>query len=100
MDRVLGARQGVFLGAWNPHAARHPIGWNERMDRNLQGWLRQVAALPGSGFGPGWSEAHWLVVADPRRAIVLARRFRQSAVIMLRQGQVARLRLLDAASTR
>lgn len=100
MDRVLGAREGAFVTAWNPAARRYPEGWNRRRDRALQSWLRRLTVVLGVGKGRGWFEEHWLVTADPRRVAVLARRFRQAAITVVKRGQPARLRLLPAASPR
>ncbi len=94
---TLGAHRGAFLTAWNPGARRWPLGKNLRMDRALRGWLRRLRVEPGVGYAPGWQEAHWLMATDPRRAVVLARRFRQAAIVIVRRGQQAKLRFLPGA---
>ncbi len=94
LDSMLHQQAGAFIGAWNPAARLAPLGRNLRAGRALQDHLRAVPYLTGVGQGRGWREEHWFAVMDPRRAAVLARRFRQAAIVTLRRGQPARLRLL------
>jgi len=94
MDALLrdaGVRAAVLTGAWNPMSQRRPMGWNQRMDARLRERLRRHHWLAGEGGAGGWWEAHVLVLGDPRPALMLARRFRQRAVVVLRRGQKARL---------
>ena len=90
----LGARQGAFVTAWNPWSRRMPAGWNARMTARLREASRRLPSAEGQGRGRGWSERHLLIAADPRRAAVLARRFRQNAIVVARIGAPARLVLL------
>ncbi|MBV1799065.1 DUF3293 domain-containing protein [Siccirubricoccus sp. G192] len=96
--RCLGARQGGFVTAWNPCSRRMPRGWNDRMLARLRQAARRLPVAEGwgrsQGRGNGWAERHLLVAADPRRVAVLARRFRQNAIVAVRLGGPARLRLL------
>jgi hypothetical protein len=92
--RRLGARQGGFVTAWNPLSRRMPRGWNDRMLARLRQAARRLPLAEGLGRGQGWAERHLLVAADPRRVAVLARRFRQNAIVVVRLGGPARLRLL------
>jgi uncharacterized protein DUF3293 len=93
--RRLGARQGgAFVTAWNPWSRRMPAGWNARMTARLREAARRLPSVEGEGRGRGWSERHLLLVADPRRAAALARRFRQNAIVVVRSGAPARLVLL------
>lgn len=94
LDPFLRQQAGAFIGAWNPDARLAPSGRNLRAGRALQDHLRGVSYLSGVGQGRGWREEHWFAVMDPRRAAVLGRRFRQAAIVTLRRGQPARLRLL------
>ena len=94
LDSLLHQQAGAFIGAWNPAARMSPPGRNLRAGRALQDHLRGVPYLSGVGQGRGWREEHWFAVMDPRRAVVLGRRFRQAAIVTLRRGQPARLRLL------
>ncbi len=86
-----GARQGGFLGAWNPLSRRMPPSWNRRMQARLMQVARRLPAAAGWGGTACWQEAHCLFAADPRRLAVLARRFRQAAFVLVRRGQPARL---------
>jgi len=94
LDPLMGRLGGAFITAWNPWGRRAPAGRNQRASRALLGWLRTLPRLPGAGEGRDWREEHWFIVADPRRAAVLGRRFRQAAIVTLRRGQPARLVLL------
>jgi len=98
--RRLGAREGAFVAAWNPWSRRVPAGWNARMMERLKAAARRLPRAEGEGRGRGWSERHLLLAADARRAAVLARRFRQSAMVVARVGAPARLVLLRATSGR
>ena len=92
--RRLGAREGAFVTAWNPWSRRMPSGWNARMMARLREASRRLPSAEGEGRGRGWAERHLLVAADPRRAVALARRFRQNAMVAVRIGAPARLVLL------
>jgi hypothetical protein len=92
--RRLGAREGGFVGAWNPGSRRHPPGWNARRHRALRAAARRLPAVEGWGGTPRWRARHLLLAGDPRRLAVLGRRFRQRAIVTLRRGQPARLRWL------
>lgn len=89
------ARQGAFIGAWNPMSRAMPRGWNDRALARL----RRVARMPfaeGAGHAarPRWSEDHLLVLGDIRRIAVLARRFRQHAILRVRLRAPSRLLVL------
>lgn len=93
-DRMLaqhGCRSATFIGADNPCSRRHPAGWNRRARLRLDQAARRCRTLPATGSWRGWQEAHLLVLGDPRRAIRLARRFRQAAVVIIRLRQAARI---------
>ena len=91
--RLLGGKQGGFLSAANPYSRRHPDGLNERRNLILEQWLQRLPHWPGEGRHLRWSEPHFLVRADHRRLLVLARRFRQSAIVALDPPRPARLLL-------
>ena len=93
--RRLGARRGAFVTAWNPRSRRMPRGWNERMQGRLRKAARHLAMAEGWGRGEGWAEQMLLLAADPRRIAVLARRFRQNAIVALGQRRPARLILIS-----
>ena len=75
-----------------------------RLERAHDGAARQAARrLPsaeGEGSGRDWPERHLLLATDRRRAAVLARRFRQNAIVVVRVGAPARLALLRGARVR
>ncbi len=96
--------EGAFVTAWNPRSRPRPRGWNERALARLR---EAAARLPGEeGWGGAadpiagrrapaarrWAERHLLLAADPRRVGVLARRFGQHAIVLVRAGAPARLR--------
>lgn len=89
--RRLGARGGGFVTAWNPCSRRMPRGWNDRMLARLRTAARRLPVAEGWGRGKGWAERHLLIATDPRRLAVLARRFRQRAIVVVRCGAPARL---------
>ena len=90
----LGARGATLVTAWNPRSRRMPEGWNRRMQQRLRQCLRRFKMLDAEGSLHRWHEAMLLVAGDPRPVVRLAVRFRQRAVVILRRGRKARLRLL------
>jgi hypothetical protein len=92
--RRMGVAQAGFVTAWNPMSRRTPPGRNARMQRRLHEMTRGLPRAEGHGRARGWCEAHLLLGADPRRLRVIARRFRQAAIVVLRRGAPARLILL------
>ncbi|HVY15583.1 MAG TPA: DUF3293 domain-containing protein [Rhodopila sp.] len=94
VDRLLDRhrqRTGVLITAWNPFSRRMPSGWNARMQQALAQALHRRTTLPASGRWRRWSEDHLLALIAPEPAAVLARRFRQNAIVILRPRQPARL---------
>jgi hypothetical protein len=71
-----------------------PEGWNRRTQQRLRQCLRRFKMLDAEASLHRWHEAMLLVAGDPRPVVRLAARFRQRAVVMLRRGRKARLRLL------
>ena len=90
----LGARGATLATAWNPGSRRMPDGWNRRMQQRLRQCLRRFTVIEAEGALRGWREAMLLVAGDPRPVARAAIRFRQRAVVFLRCGAAARLRLL------
>jgi hypothetical protein len=90
----LGARGATLVTAWNPRSRRMPEGWNRRVQQRLRQCLRRFRVIDAEGSLHGWHEPMLLVAGDPRPAVRLAVRFRQRAVVILRRGRKARLRLL------
>jgi hypothetical protein len=94
MDALLrrrGARGAGFVTAWNPFSRPMPPGWNLRLQARLREAARGAVLAEGWGRGRGWAEHHLLLAGDPRRIAVLARRFRQHAVVTVSPGRPARL---------
>jgi glyoxylase-like metal-dependent hydrolase (beta-lactamase superfamily II) len=85
-------RTAVLITAWNPLSRRKPQGWNDRMQSRLLAAVRRYRVLPSHGGARRWAEDHLLVLMPPARAGVLARRFRQNAVVVLRAGRPAWLK--------
>jgi len=97
MDALLarqGAHQASFITAWNPLSRRMPRGWNQRMQARLRQAARGRVLAEGFGRAGRWAEHHLLLEGDPRRLAVLARRFRQWAIVTVAPRQPARLRLI------
>ena len=91
--RWAGCRLGM-LSACNPGGRLMPPGWNQRRMAVLREALRRVAFADGEGRLGAWSEPLLMAALPAGRGGVLARRFRQNAVILLRDGRPARLVLL------
>ena len=93
-----GVREGAFLGAWNPLSRARPRAWNDAMLARLRGFVRRAGLRFTEGVGhaekPAWEERHLLLFGDARRAIVLARRFRQHAILRVRLRAASRLLVL------
>ncbi|WP_368418421.1 DUF3293 domain-containing protein [Rhodovarius sp.] len=77
----------VLLTAHNPHSRRHPPGWNARMLRALDAALRRNPWREAESGQGAWLEIQRLVEMDARAGLVLARRFRQNAVLVLKRHQ-------------
>jgi hypothetical protein len=99
----LGVRQAAFTGAWNPCSRRHPRGWNrKRLDR-LREATRRLPRHEGMGRAcrpRPWGEEHLLIGAPAARCAVLARRFRQDAILVIRQRGPARMMLVRSTMLR
>ncbi|MBR0673189.1 DUF3293 domain-containing protein [Neoroseomonas soli] len=101
IDRLLfaaGVRRGAFVGAWNPLSRLRPRRWNDAMLGRLRALARR-AGMPfreGAGHAarPAWVEHHLLLLADRRRCAVLAHRFRQHAILLVRLRAPSRLIVL------
>lgn len=91
---ALGVRAGGFVTAWNPLSRPMPVGWNRRTQDRLARHARRLPMVAGCGSDRRWREEHLLIGGDPRRLIVLARRFRQRGVVLVAPGRPARLLLL------
>jgi hypothetical protein len=94
--RQLGARQGAFLSAWNPMARSKPSGWNLRAQARLQQAARrrcyvQAQSQPRRAAHARWIEDQLFIAADLRVVLVLARQFRQRAIVSVGTDGLSRL---------
>ena len=89
-----GAREIVLLGACNPYGRRLPDGWNARMMSRLRIVLRRSSFIEANGALGRWSESMLAASMDPRRAAVVARRFRQNAIVIIRENRRATLKII------
>lgn len=92
--RAQGQKKGAIITAWNPLARRHAEGWNRRAQERLEALCRHVPLIKGTGYGQGWREEHCLLGCDPRKALNVARRFRQLAIVVIRRDGMAQLKWL------
>jgi hypothetical protein len=94
--RRAGVRHASFVGAWNPGSRRVPSWRNDAALARLRAMAqrRGIAFHQGAGHAPGWCERHLLLLGDWRRASVLAHRFGQHAVAVVRRHDRARLHVL------
>ncbi len=92
---LAGVRQGAFIGAWNPFSRAMPRRWNDRALARLRRCARmRFTEGRGHAARPPWCEHHLLMFGDLRRIVVLARRFRQHAILLVRSGAPSRLLVL------
>jgi hypothetical protein len=94
MDRLLLShrqREAAFVTAFNPFSRRMPPGWNRRMQISLTLAASRRLLLPANGSWRRWSESHLFVFGSFRWSTVLARKYRQHAIVNLRIGQPPRL---------
>lgn len=101
VDRLLvaaGLRQAAFIGAWNPLSRAMPRRWNDRALARLRALAQRGGQrfIEGRGHAarPSWAEDHLLMLGDLRPITVLARRFRQHAILRVRLRAAARLLVL------
>ncbi len=102
VDAILerhGARSGIFLTAWNPGSRTRPRPVNEAAQRRLDAELRRrgIVCLPHLGIGddPAWEPEQGVLALDLplADALALAEAFGQNALVEVRRGEPARLRL-------
>ena len=87
----------VLLTSHNPHSRRRPPGWNAKMLRALDAALRHNPWREAQSGQGAWREIQRLVEMDARAGRVLARRFRQNAVLVLKPHQPPLLVILARA---
>lgn len=97
-----GARQGVFIVAWNPGSAKQDKARNRAAHAELVRVLaeRKLGWLPHIGQGDdGWREEGCFVLdLDDGAARGLALRFGQTAVVRITRGGTATLLLADPSA--
>ncbi|QHC34625.1 DUF3293 domain-containing protein [Komagataeibacter xylinus] len=81
----------VLLSACNPGGRLRPDGWNRRMMARLAQCLAGLPHALGEGRLGRWSEPLYGVQVGLARGLVLARRFRQNAVVVVHGNRPARL---------
>lgn len=81
----------VMLSAYNPGGRLKAEGWNQRMMQQLKAFLSDYKWVEGKGTLHDVSEPLLMVAMDPRKAKVLARKFRQNAIVLIRDQRYARL---------
>lgn len=84
----------VLLGACNPGGRRYPDGWNARMMDRMRLALRRFHYIEAAGSLDRWSEEMLMVSIDPRQACVIARRFRQNAIVLISGRRRTRLLII------
>nr|WP_246387500.1 DUF3293 domain-containing protein [Gluconacetobacter sacchari] len=90
----------VFVSAANPGGRRRPEGWNRRRMRVLAGHVAGCELHEGEGRLGQWSEPLLAVRLPLARGRVIARRFGQNAVVLVRGGGPARLVFLASPAQR
>lgn len=84
----------VLLSAYNPGGRLRPLGWNIKMMERLEQCLSKYQYVYGKGSLKEVSEPLLMVNIDPRKAIYLARKFRQNAIVLIRHQRKSKLMFL------
>lgn len=74
----------VMLSAYNPGGRLKPLGWNMRMMQKLEQYLYHYEYFTGTGSLKEISEPLFMVNILVSKAILLARKFRQNAIVVIR----------------
>jgi hypothetical protein len=99
LERVIrehGAQSGVFITAYNPRSELQSDSKNQTANLELERILRQRSLhfFAHVGRNGPWSEQGFFVLdLEPDAALALTENFGQFAVVILRPGDVAKLRL-------
>lgn len=78
----------VLLSAYNPGGRLKPLGWNIK---SLEQYLSKHEYVYGKGSLKEVSEPLLMVNIDPRKAIYLARKFRQNAIVLMQHQRKSKL---------
>ncbi|CAK7193399.1 hypothetical protein COMNV_01614 [Commensalibacter sp. Nvir] len=84
----------VMLSAYNPGGRLKPEGWNKRQMGVLADYLVRYEYYEGKGSLNNKSEPLFLVAINPAKAIYLARKFRQNAIVIIRNGRLTKLKYI------
>lgn len=84
----------IMLSAYNPGGRLRLLGWNIKMMRKLEQELKQYEYFIGKGSLKEVSEPLFMVVLSLPKAVVLARKFRQNAIVMIRHQRLSKLTFL------
>jgi Protein of unknown function (DUF3293) len=90
----MGTREAILITACNPRSRRSSANRNARMMGRLHAMLRRRTVFPAESGAGRWLEAQFLAAAPEAWASVVARRFGQNAMVVLRPRQKPRLRVL------
>lgn len=85
----------VMMSACNPGGRIKAKGWNKRMMQKLSLYLSGYDYRKGTGTLRNFSEPLFMVTMDPSKAIVLARKFRQNAIVVIQEQRLSRLVFLN-----
>ncbi|MDI2112294.1 DUF3293 domain-containing protein [Commensalibacter nepenthis] len=81
----------IMLSAYNPGGRLRPLGWNIKMMRRLEQEIKQYEYFMGKGSLKEVSEPLFMVVISLSKALVLARKFRQNAIVLIRYQRLSKL---------
>lgn len=81
----------VLLSAYNPGGRLKPLGWNIKRMKSLAQYLSKYKYVYGKGSLKEVSEPLLMVSIDFRKAIYLARKFRQNAIVIIRYQRKSKL---------
>lgn len=88
---ILKKKTLVLFSAYNPGGRLKAEGWNKRMMQNLRAYLKRYQYFEGAWSLRNVSEPLFMVVMPPAKAKVLARKFRQNAMVIVRDQRYSRL---------
>lgn len=74
----------IMFSAYNPGGRLKPLGWNMRMMQKLEQYLSQYEYFTGKGSLKEVFEPLFMVNIPLQKAIFLARKFRQNAIVVIR----------------
>ncbi len=94
IPKSLRNKELVMFSAYNPGGRRKVDGWNRKMMEKLSLYLTNYYYVKGKGSLKQFSEPLFMVVMDLRKARVLARKFRQNAIVVLKYQRLSRLDFL------